>query len=112
LFSSPVAPEIFGQWQVNMTRRILLNRRAHQVIDVDHDGHRYRVGVGRFEDGRPAEIFITSTKVGTAADINARDGALLLSLLLQHNVGIDAIVASISPAGLLGQVARLIGGAE
>jgi hypothetical protein len=94
-----------------MSRRTLPNRRAHQVVDVEHDGQWYRVGVGTFEDGGPAEVFITSTKVGTAADLNARDGALLLSLLLQNGVEIDAIVHSLSPAGLLGQVARLIGGA-
>jgi hypothetical protein len=95
-----------------MSRRSLPNRRAHEVIDVEHDGHRYRLGVGRFEDGRPAEVFITSTKVGTAADVNARDGALCLSLLLQNGVPIDAIIHSLSPLGLLGHVARLIGGAE
>jgi hypothetical protein len=91
-----------------MSRQAPPNRRAHEVIDVDHDGHRYQVGVGRFEDGRPAEVFITATKVGTAIDVTARDGALLLSLLLQNGVEIDAIVCSLSPAGLLGQVARLV----
>jgi hypothetical protein len=93
-----------------MTRRILPDRRAHETIDVEHDGHRYAVGIGRFADGRPAEIFITSTKVGTAADVNARDCGLLSSLLLQNGVGIDEIAHSLSPSGLIGQVARLIGG--
>jgi hypothetical protein len=94
-----------------MTRRTLPNRRPHEVIGVEHDGHLYKVGVGRFEDGRPAEVFITSTKVGTAADVNARDCGLLLSLLLQNHVGIDDIAHSLSPSGLIGQVARMIGGA-
>ena len=94
-----------------MTRQGLPNRRAHEVVDVEHDGQRYTVGLGRFDDGQPAEIFVTSTKVGTAADISVRDGALCLSLLLQHGVGIDAIIHSLSPVSLLGQVARLIGGA-
>ena len=94
-----------------MTRHNLPNRRAHVVVDVEHEGYRYRVGVGRFEDGRPAEVFITSTKVGTAADVNERDGALLQGLLLRNDVEIDATVHSLSPNGLFGQVVRLIGGA-
>jgi hypothetical protein len=91
-----------------MTRRTLPNRRAHEVVTVEHDGQRYVVGVGRFDDGRPAEIFITSTKVGTVADVNARDGALCVSLLLQNGVAVDDIAHSLSPVGLLGQVTRLI----
>ena len=93
-----------------MTRRTLPNRRAHEVVDVEHEGHWYRVGVGTFEDGRLAEVFITSTKVGTADDVNARDGALCLSLLLQNGVAIGDIVDSLSPSSLLGQVTRLFGG--
>ena len=95
-----------------MSRRILSNRRAHEVIDVEHDGQRYTLGVGRFDDGQPAELFVTSTKVGTGADVNARDGALCVSLFLQNGVSISEIVHSLSPLGLLGQVARLIAGAE
>jgi hypothetical protein len=91
-----------------MTRRALPNRRAHEVVTVEHDGQRYLVGVGRFDDGRPAEIFITSTKVGTASDVNARDGGLCISLLLQCGFPAEDIAHNLSPAGLLGQVARLI----
>ena len=56
-----------------MSRRTLPNRRAHEVVDVEHDGQRYTLGVGWFDNGNPAEIFLTSTKIGTAADVNARD---------------------------------------
>jgi len=93
-----------------MSRRTLPNRRAHEVVDVEHDGQRYTLGVGWFDNGTPAEIFLTSTKIGTAADVNARDGALCISLLLQNGVAIDDIAHSLSPAGLLGRVVRLIGG--
>ena len=41
-------------------------------------------GVGRFADGRPAEIFLNTAKQGTALDVNARDAAVAASLLLQH----------------------------
>ena len=52
----------------------------------------------------------TLERHGNAADVNARDGALCVSLLLQHGVSNDEIIHSLSPLGLLGQVAWLIGG--
>jgi hypothetical protein len=99
-----------------MSRRILGNRRPHELFDIEHDGMRYTVRVGRFDDGRLAEVFINSTKVGSAVDINARDGAILVSLLLQNSVDIDMVLHSLyrnsggNPSGLIGRVIRLIGG--
>jgi hypothetical protein len=65
-------------------RQRLPNRRGHELLDFEHGGIRYTAGVGRFEDGRPAEIFLNTAKHGTAVDTNARDAAVAASLLLQH----------------------------
>jgi hypothetical protein len=65
-------------------RRCLPNRRGHELLDFEHGGIRYTAGVGRFEDGRPAEIFLNTSKHGTAVDTNARAAAVAASLLLQH----------------------------
>lgn len=97
-------------------REILQNRRSHEVFEINHDGHRYIVGVGHFPCGKPAEVFINSPKVGTSADINARDGAILLSLLMQYGVDISAVAHALThnsdgnPSGPIGRIASMLGG--
>jgi ribonucleoside-diphosphate reductase alpha chain len=51
----------------------------------------YTVGVGRFEDGDLAEIFLNTHKHGTAVDVSARDAAIAASLLLQHGCHVDTL---------------------
>jgi hypothetical protein len=72
-------------------RQLLPNRRGHELLDFEHGGIRYTAGVGRFEDGRPAEIFLNTAKHGTAVDTNARDAAVAASLLLQHGCPLETL---------------------
>jgi len=65
-----------------MTRQCLPNRRQHELLTFEHEGIRYTAGVGRFADGGLAEIFLNAAKRGTAVDVNARDAAVAVSLLL------------------------------
>jgi hypothetical protein len=69
----------------------LPNRRAHELIGFEHGGIRYTAGVGRFEDGRLAEVFLNTAKRGTAVDTNARDAAVAASLLLQHGCPVETL---------------------
>ena len=48
-----------------MTRQRLPNRRGHELLTFQHEGIRYTAGVGRFEDGTLAEIFLNTAKQGT-----------------------------------------------
>jgi ribonucleoside-diphosphate reductase alpha chain len=73
------------------TRKCLPNRRGHELLEFEHGGIRYVAGVGRFEDGELAEIFLSAAKHGTAVDINARDAAVAASLLLQHGCHVDTL---------------------
>src|SRR5690242_1320652 len=57
-------------------RRRLPNRRAHDLIAFEHNGQRYVGGVGRFQDGTLAEVFLNSEKHGTALETIARDAAI------------------------------------
>jgi ribonucleoside-diphosphate reductase alpha chain len=72
-------------------RERLPNRRGHELVDFEHGGIRYTSGVGRFSDGRLAEIFLNTAKHGTAVDTNARDAAVAVSLLLQHGCSIETL---------------------
>jgi hypothetical protein len=74
------------------TRERLPNRREHTVINFTKtDGFAYAGGVGFFEDGRLAEVFLNSRKIGTAIETAARDSAVVASLALQHGVPPDTI---------------------
>jgi ribonucleoside-diphosphate reductase alpha chain len=72
-------------------RQRLPNRRDHELLDFEHGGIRYTAGIGRFSDGRLAEIFLSVRKHGTAVDVNARDAAVAASLLLQHGCPIETL---------------------
>jgi hypothetical protein len=63
-------------------RERLANRRCAETFDMT---------VGRFPDGLPAEIFVSNHKAGNTADVAARDGGILVSLLLQHNCDLATI---------------------
>ncbi len=93
-------------------RSRLHNRRAHEVLDFEHDGQRYRIGLGRYGYGdRLGEIFIDAVKQDTPIDVRARDDAVLLSLLLQHACSIDTIRHAVMrrPSGeALGLVGALL----
>jgi hypothetical protein len=72
-------------------RQRLPNRRGHELLDFEHAGIKYTAGIGRFEDGRMAEIFLHATKQGTAIDVNARDAAVAASLLLQYGCPVETL---------------------
>ena len=50
-------------------RKRLPNRRGHEVIEFTHNGFGYTAGIGRFDDGKLAEVFLNADKIGTAIKI-------------------------------------------
>ena len=90
-------------------RQQLRNRRPHWLYRFECDGQIYTGGIGRFDDGRIAEIFINGAKVGTAAETNAQDAAIVASLALQHGCPIETIRhALIRTGGSGGPLAALL----
>ena len=80
-------------------RQRLPNRRGHELLDFEHSGIRYTAGVGRFEDGRLAEVFLNTAKHGTSFDVNARDAAVATSLLLQHGCPVETLRRALTRNG-------------
>jgi hypothetical protein len=72
-------------------RQRLPNRRGHELPDFEHGGILYTAGAGRFEDGRPAEIFLSTPKHGTGLDTSARDASIAASLLLRHGCPLETL---------------------
>jgi hypothetical protein len=69
----------------------LENRRANESFPIEAGGLHYTATVGRFDDGRLAEVFLTSNRVGSAAATAACDAAVLASIALQHGVPLDVL---------------------
>ena len=97
-------------------RARLPNRRLHELLEIDHGGIRYTVGIGRFPTGDLAEIFINAPKTGTAAAVAAQDAAIAASLALQFGCPVETLRKALtrnsdgSAAGLLGAALDLLRG--
>jgi hypothetical protein len=95
-------------------RERLPNRREHELLDFEHGGFRYIGGIGRFEDGGLAEIFLNVAKSGTAIENHARDAAVTASLALQYGTPVDVIRHALtrngdgSASGALGALLDLL----
>src|SRR3954469_1368271 len=73
-------------------RRRLPSRRQHQLVDFRHAGYRYTAGLGFFETGGLAEIFINVPgRSGSAIEAVARDAAILTSICLQYGASVATI---------------------
>jgi ribonucleoside-diphosphate reductase alpha chain len=75
-----------------MTDRTRLpNRHACEHFSFQWNGLNYTASVGRFSDGRLAEMFISNTKAGSHSDAGAKDAAVVASIALQHGIPLDVI---------------------
>jgi DNA-binding IclR family transcriptional regulator len=73
-------------------RERLPNRREHELIDFEHEGRRYTAGIGRFDDGSLAEIFMNvSGRAGGMVEVLARDTAVAASLCLQFGCDVETL---------------------
>ena len=77
-------------------RQTLPQRRLCHTFQLEYYGTKFDVSVGLFDDGRPAEAFVTGSKAGSEVQALSRDGAILLSLALQHGCPIDIIKGALT----------------
>lgn len=103
-------------------RARLPDRRPHVAFCFDHGGIDYRCGFGWWPDGPNAgcvaEIFLSTAKLGSDTDTNARDASIAASLALQYGADLDTIRRALcrngnsTASGALGvaldQVSRII----
>ena len=74
-----------------MIRHRLAKRRAHETVAIEHEGQRYKIGLGRevvcIERGilgSISEVFLNAQKANSPLDVLASEGAILMSMLLQY----------------------------
>ena len=73
------------------SRRDLPNRRGNRGCNFDHGNLCHHLTFSRFPDGKLAEIFLSCSKAGSAAEQYADTAAILTSLLLQYGVPAEVI---------------------
>lgn len=78
-----------------MSRERLPNRRRAELVTFDHGARKWTACVGRFADGRLAEIFIEGPKDSPLLAL-ARDAAILASIALQHGAPLAVIRRALS----------------
>jgi hypothetical protein len=86
-------------------RERLPNRRSAEVVEFVHDNRRWTLTIGRFPDGRIAEIFLDLGKVEPLGEL-AQDTAIVASLALQHGCSIETLKSAIA-----GRSVRALGAA-
>jgi hypothetical protein len=97
-----------------MTRQCLPNRRLAETFELEIAGLRYTCTVGRFNDGRLAEVFLGNHQSNSAADTSARDSAIVFSIAVQCGADPEVIRRALSrdsqgrASGLLGTALDLI----
>jgi hypothetical protein len=71
-------------------RQSLPNRRPAETLELEVAGLHYTATIGRFADGRIAEIFLTNHRVNSSADTNARPVKQRIFETVQRRPGITA----------------------
>ena len=92
-------------------RERLPNRRAADLVNFEHDRGRWTVTIGRYPDGRIAEIFLDAAKESPLVEL-AQESAIIASLALQSGCPLNTLRHAVSgrSAGPLGAALGLIEG--
>jgi hypothetical protein len=95
-------------------RERLPSPRASETLQFEHGGFLFVASVGRFTDGRLAEVFLSGPKTGTDVASAARDSSIVASIALQFGVPAEVLRHGIgsnsdgSAAGPLGKLLDLL----
>jgi hypothetical protein len=93
-------------------RERLPDRRGAELFDFAHGGRRWAAAIGRFADGRVAEIFIDATEETPLVEL-AQESSIVASLALQLGCPLETLRHALAgrSVGPLGEALGLIRGA-
>ena len=80
------------------TRARLPDRREASAVAFIHNNRRWTATIGRFEDGRLAELFLDGGKVDAVSEL-ARESAIVVSLALQCGCSIEMLRHALAGRG-------------
>jgi len=99
---------------VSMPRKVLPTRRRCEHLSMAYGRGKYTVSIGRYTDGIPAEVFVSSTRPSSEIANIARDASILMSIALQYSVPLRVMRNAITrlsdnnAASIIGAVLDLI----
>lgn len=73
----------------NRQRENLAARREQTTITTAFGPSAYKISIGAYPDGRPAEVFISTDKASTDLEAIARDAAIMISIALQYGAKLE-----------------------
>jgi hypothetical protein len=90
-------------------RERLPDRREAELVDFEHAGRRSTATVGRFADGRIAELFLDAAKESPLVEL-AQESAIVASLALQSGCALQTLRHALAgrSAGPLGAALTLV----
>jgi hypothetical protein len=94
----------------------LPNSRPSETFDFEHGGVQYTATIGRFDSGALSEIFLNAGKLGSTANIVAREAAVIFSIARQFGAPVETLCAALpklpdnSAAGPLGKALEIAKG--
>lgn len=93
-------------------RERLPDRRAAELVEFEHGGRHWTATIGRFEDGRLAEVFLHAGKDSPLLNL-AQDAAIIASIALQFGAPANVIAHALEgrAVGPLGAALAMIEGA-
>jgi ribonucleoside-diphosphate reductase alpha chain len=81
-----------------VSRERLPNRRNAEVLDFVHLGRRWTATIGRFPDGRAAELFLDVAKVDPLSQL-AQDVAIVASIAPQSGCPLSTVRYALAGRG-------------
>src|SRR5262245_58545444 len=99
-------------------RRPLPNRRSNETFSFQWLNMRFTATISRLSDGAVAEIFLTTGKIDSHADVMARDAAAAASLALQAGTPLETLRRALlrnshgAASGPLGAALDLVAGSR
>jgi hypothetical protein len=95
-------------------RQRLPNRRRNETRVFEHAGMQFVLTVGFYSNNTVGEIFLNNGKFSSMSDALVRDGAVLVSLAIQHGTPLEVLRGAIlrdprgNPATPIGRALDLL----
>ena len=74
-------------------------RRDCEHFNFEHNNFQWTASIGRYPNGKLAEIFLTNSKQGTTVEYYAQDASIATSIALQYGAPLETLQSAMSRDG-------------
>ncbi len=90
-------------------RQRLPNRRPCSTLVFRHNGSRYNLTIGFYNDGEIGETFIDGPRIGSEMAHLVHDAAVLISIAVQYQVPVEVIRGAVGRTEVTGTAHSIAG---